>query len=78
MLAEITWGPHQASTTATDVDRQIRLSISSDVQAKLAGFADRAVVRVIGLFRAPAGAQPSIEVQDITQLNRLDGAAESH
>ena len=21
MLAEITWGPHQASTTATDVDR---------------------------------------------------------
>jgi hypothetical protein len=50
------------------VGEQIQLNIPPDLRAKLVSLADSTAIRIIGFVRAPAGAPPSIEFQDITEL----------
>jgi ParB-like nuclease domain len=60
-------GPDEKGSDAK-VDTQIQINIAPGLRAKLANLADGAAIRLMGFVRAPLGLQPSIEVQDITEL----------
>lgn len=60
-----------------EVGRLIQLDIPPALRARLASMADSTAIRIIGLFHASAGAQPSIEVQDVTELGSSKGEDES-
>jgi hypothetical protein len=54
---------------AVKVGTQIELDIPPGLRAKLAGLGDGSAIQIFGVVRAPVGSQPSIEVQDLTEVS---------
>jgi hypothetical protein len=64
-------GPKNPDEKGSDakVDRRIQVNIAAGLRARFANLADGAAIQMMGFVRAPLGLQPSIEVQDITELS---------
>jgi hypothetical protein len=64
-------GPKNPDEKGSDakVDRRIQVNIPAGLRARFANLADGAAIQMMGFVRAPLGLQPSIEVQDITELS---------
>ena len=54
---------------AVKLGTQIELDVPPGLRAKLAGLGDGSAIQIFGVVRAPAGSQPSIEVQDLTEVS---------
>lgn len=55
--------------SVANIQPQIQFGLPPEVLAKLVGFADSTAIRISGFVRAPVGKQPSIEVQDVTDVS---------